>query len=597
MDVYKIGVSIALANGMSPVLAIIGRDLLGIKTKIGDVEGGMTRWKTAAIGVAAIMGAGGILGAYTAIVNKGAELAHQQEAMRVAGFTERENAKATAESWRLAAQYKNVGVTDVAKIIGETRLPYGSAATAVQMAEPGVQFTSIMKSLLGKDKGGDAAEQMFELVRAGEMRNISLNPAKMRKFYDDAAKITEAFDGKIDPQDLFQFLKYARTNTPYLSERFVTSIAPSLMLEMGSSSAGTALTSLGQSIIAGKMTKRAAQEMERLGLIDPSNILKTMSTSTQLKPGAVKGWRQAASDPDLWAQQVLLPAMVAKGITDPLAQRLEFGVVFGNRTAENVANVLATQSTRLNKDAAMIGGASGLGGAKELAAKDPVTAMQSFSTAWNNLLTALGRPQVDTAVGFLNRVSGAIDAVAGLAARHPTAVKVIGGIALALAAALAVGGVVALGAAAIGAILASGPVAGIAVAIAAIATYVGTIIALNWPTVVKVFDTITGALGKFFSWVINNPVTKALMLGARFAIDPLGAAASLVPSQTRPPAVPGHSGVSLTIHNTTQIGTKKIHQEIIHAVAGALNAPQTGARNSDPRITPAMPGATLMGAH
>ena len=33
---YRIGVSIALANGVSPVLAIIGRDLLGIRAPIGQ---------------------------------------------------------------------------------------------------------------------------------------------------------------------------------------------------------------------------------------------------------------------------------------------------------------------------------------------------------------------------------------------------------------------------------------------------------------------------------------------------------------------------------------------------------------------------------
>ena len=61
-DIYKIGVSIALANGMSPVLAIISRDLMGVHTKVGDIEKGMGRWALAAGGAAAILGGAAIFG-------------------------------------------------------------------------------------------------------------------------------------------------------------------------------------------------------------------------------------------------------------------------------------------------------------------------------------------------------------------------------------------------------------------------------------------------------------------------------------------------------------------------------------------------------
>jgi hypothetical protein len=67
IEAYLIGINIALANGVSPVLAIIGRDLLGLKTKIADVEGAFSKWAPA-IGLAsAAIGAGLVVGMEKAI--------------------------------------------------------------------------------------------------------------------------------------------------------------------------------------------------------------------------------------------------------------------------------------------------------------------------------------------------------------------------------------------------------------------------------------------------------------------------------------------------------------------------------------------------
>src|SRR5258705_13333130 len=70
MDSYRIGVSIALANGVSPVLAVIGRDMLGLKTKISDIERNFGGWAKALIGVGGILAGSTILGAMGKLVDK-----------------------------------------------------------------------------------------------------------------------------------------------------------------------------------------------------------------------------------------------------------------------------------------------------------------------------------------------------------------------------------------------------------------------------------------------------------------------------------------------------------------------------------------------
>ena len=68
MDAYRVGVKIALENGVSPVLAIIGTDLLGLNASIKKVEDNFKGWGTAILGVGAILAGGAILGGIVKIM-------------------------------------------------------------------------------------------------------------------------------------------------------------------------------------------------------------------------------------------------------------------------------------------------------------------------------------------------------------------------------------------------------------------------------------------------------------------------------------------------------------------------------------------------
>jgi hypothetical protein len=142
---------------------------------------------------------------------------------------------------------------------------------------------------------------------------------------------------------------------PYLSERFIMSVGASLVQEMGATAAGNATQSAFRAVVGGIMTKRGAEQFERLGLLNPKDVLHTSTIGTQLKLGAIKGWQIFTSDPDVWAQKILMPALAKAGITKPMDVLLAFQQLFSNRMAGNVANVLGVQSTRINKDVAMLG--------------------------------------------------------------------------------------------------------------------------------------------------------------------------------------------------------------------------------------------------
>ena len=477
MDLYHVGIELSMTNGVSGVVGVIMRDLAGLHGKVGETEKGFSRLKVAIAGAAAVFVGGAMLDGMSKLVSKGAELTHQTQLMAAAGFTAREQAEAMARAWQLSGKYRSVGVTTVAEIIRETAAPYGSAKEAIKLADMATRATVALNAVMPNHQGGEAAvNQMFAAVKGGELRNISLDPSAMQRWFDDMVKVAEVTGGKVLPADFFSFVKYSRTNAPYLSERFLSGVAPALIQELGPSGAGTAITTLGQAIIGGKMTKRALAEFMKLGLVAPGNVIKTTGVGVQLKSGGVKGYALAETDPYLWAQKVLMPAMIAHGFVTREQQRLEFAALFSARNGETAANIMATQGPRIEKDRNMIA----KGAVGDLFTGDLQTQGKAFHEQWENLLIAAGSPLVGPATDMIRGLTGVLTKMGQWASANPGAVRLIGEVTGALAAALVIGGTIAVGAAAIAALPMIGVAGAWAAGAAALAGGIGVLLGMNW---------------------------------------------------------------------------------------------------------------------
>lgn len=481
-NVYRIGVEIAMSNGVSPILGVIARDMLGMHRLVGKIEEGMGRWKLAIAGAVSAAAGVGMLVGMNKLVDKGAELNHLEQQMLASGMKKAEVAEAIRKSWEMTAKYQSQGVISVGEMIKDTRQAYGNTGEAIGNIQPLVQAATVLQGVLG-GKGRNAVNDMFDLVKAAELRGISQDPTKVRKFIDDATKVATASGGRITGHDFLGFVQQMKTNAPYVSEEFLGRVAPTLMQELGARTAGTAITSLSQAIVGGKMSKKAMGEFVRMGLVDQSNIIHTTGVGTQIKTGGVKGYELFSQDPYLWAQQILLPAMLSHGGVTPEKRRAMFSALFSNRNAESAANILTTQSARIEKDRALYGGAKGIDFAEELQKHDYSTVMKSFSTQWNNMLDALGSPLVAPALEGFKSMGNVFSSITQFAAANPGAVRIIGETLAAVAVGLIALGGAAVGIAAFSAIAAGGTV-GLAVAgIAAVVGSVATLVALNWDKV------------------------------------------------------------------------------------------------------------------
>src|SRR5882724_8406921 len=161
------------------------------------------------------------------------------------------------------------------------------------------------------------------------------------------------------------------------------------------------------------------------------------------------------ANPYEWVQQVLMPALAAKGITSQNEIIARIAGMFPVRTAGQVITEMALQGrfhegmgSPFEKDIALQKGAIGQAGYEELIKGDYPTVLRAFNEQWKSLLETIGSPMMQPGGPVLSAMAGltsTMNSISQFAAANPEAIKYIGYTVAALGAALVAIGAIALG--------------------------------------------------------------------------------------------------------------------------------------------------------
>lgn len=497
--------SIALANGVSPVLAIISRDLLGLKASIGQIENQFGRWAAAAGGIAAIIGGSAMLGGMAKLVEHGRELVHQQELMRIAGMNNQEIAEATAKAYATSAAVQTTTISENLRHLRELRYAFGNLETAQKYLDQVAKANTILNAV----KGG-AQDQVWELVKSLEQKGETINPADFMKYVDIMTQAVISTGGRVTPQQFFQAFKYGRTAMLGWDETFVGQYLPRLIQSMsgsaggsggsGTSGPGNALMSAFAKVVQGQMPKTAAEQFAALGLADSIAHIRGSSQS-QIK---VHGRDLFQQNPYEWVQSVLMPALTAHGITTQNQIIEAVSRLFPVRTASQIIAEMGLQGryregaqSPFEKDAALARAAMSTAPAFETLKKlDPDTIMKSFHQQWKAMLEALGSPLVQPAMEVMKSITNIFTAIGQFAGAHPEQIKLIAEAIAAIGVAL-----VAIGALALGVVIAG--LVGIPGAIAAVVAALGTLAYFEWDRIKSGIAAVVDAISSLISSLWN----------------------------------------------------------------------------------------------
>ena len=575
-DVYKIAVSIGMQNGVSSVLHVIQRDLMGLNHTIDLTANKLSRMQVAVMGGMTAMAGVGVLAAWGELARAGGKILDQQQIMLSNGTSQVDLAREMAAAYNMV----NIGgsnLSDNLKMVADLRQLLGSQnlGEAITLA-PTMMKAGIAAGLM---TGKSAEDSAYKIALIEDNLGYTINrqtgqmdPQRAAHTADLIDAIISGTNGRVTPDMLLAFAKQARTSGRLLSDQGLMDMVP-VIQAMGGYRSGTGLQAFDRALVGGVMTTRGTTWLEKLGLLNSANVHRAESGYARLDPNSIKGSDIMAQDPQLWANTILMPALQKSGmsmadalktlapgmdqsegagLSGILTQILQSGLA--NTTNGLLAELLGN-SVQNAKDVVNVQQATGT--------SQYDTVMQSLSGAWQDfdgavesLFDTLGLPAAKMGVTTLNDLAGGIREFDVWLGEHPGYATAIDRVLLGLGVGLTALGTIALG----GALASMVGTGGLMVLLAAALVGLGSA-ALSVPGALEAVDKDL----QRFAWSLLHPWSKGSLFLPDGGPDPSKAPP---PGMKRIPAGRGH-GAMLVSDNPSG---ESISQAVGDAVAAMNNA-------------------------
>lgn len=507
---YKVAVAIAMSSNHAAVLGALAQRLLGVHTKVKDLEGGFGRLKTAIYGALAVAGGIALFDVMVKLVEKTKDYSEELVKIERLGgnMTTAVQSGAFSKKAFEVARATGMKVTDAMKIPGMTYSILGEQES-MEHWESLAKLSTVLKSQ--RDYKGDPTKDIGDLIRAGELSGRltdpatgKIDPAKFEKFLDTATRVIAATHNMVNANTLLGMSKQGGFMMRGLSEQGYFSMAV-MAQAMGGNRAGTALLSQGQQMIGGTMFSRTAEGLEDLGLLKPGEWHKDHGRVILGDEASKRLSGLITKDPMALAAKYI-EQFKKKGITDPEEQmrmilRSQGRQTTQRFTAEEVLN-FQQMKTEIER---MKGGYGKDDSFKAIMDRSVPANMMALSNAWDNLLFAVAGPNSPGVVAILKKLTAGLNwlQVKILAMKPETITAIAAGFGI-LAAAMIV-----LGGAAV--VIAAGTFGWIVMGVMAV---VGAMYALGKVDWKALGTAIVGWLGSIWtgttSWIKAHPLGELI---------------------------------------------------------------------------------------
>lgn len=458
---YNVAIQLALSSNHQQVLGTLAGSLLGIHGHVGRLIKHFDQLKgviAGAIGVAV----GGELINFMVKVGKSAEdLSHQLTALKVLGLGQVDINRAHAEAIRITNTVKGTTEAGNLKMMAQVYEPLGMDAT-LKLGESIARFEQVVSTSTGKFDKENANNQMYAMIKAGELFGKLSDPQnmeKMNRFLSLGASTITATHGQITPQTWLNMVQRGGPALMNMSDEGLITLAQ-LSQMMGGHQTGTGMMSLYQQVVGGRMTKATAEGMESIGLLGPYGGKRkpgepepnadwwSEGGKAQISPDAKKRLGEMlGTDPKQFAEAVK-KAMEEHGITGDAQTNKLFDMI-GRQTSLRLVADLLRNDEQMRQSGQRIGGVLPLEAAKAAQdAGDVSQNIRNLTSAWENFKTALAGPNTENIISVLQRITEAISSMtASVRSMDPETLKGLGIGVAALAGAFTVAGAAAMAAA------------------------------------------------------------------------------------------------------------------------------------------------------
>ncbi|MCB2106353.1 MAG: hypothetical protein KDE14_01575 [Rhodobacteraceae bacterium] len=378
--------------------------------------------KSAAAATAAYEGSRAVRAIASHTAKSASDRAHEEVRMSTSGMPEHEIREANELAGKLSAKYKSISQTEIMHTLRNMRSVVGTFEEAAHIIDPLLKLRVVAQGA-HPERAAEIGEDFDKLVKGMEIKGVTQHMPQFLHYIDNMAKALNVFGDTLRPIDYYEMFKYGRAATNALSDDFILSTAPTLAQELGGSSAGKALSSFHTQFVGGKMSNKAVEALNEIGLLDESKVIKTKTGNVKgVKPGGIVGSEYLTpgkENPYLWVQKVLLPALAAKGITDPAKVQEIIAGIASQATTAQMLSIFAAQAARIEKDAHLVANADGMSAADKFQKSDPKIARRAVEAQVDNYLSSTANPFVPAATTGMNWLSSGLAYMSDRAAKNP----------------------------------------------------------------------------------------------------------------------------------------------------------------------------------
>ncbi|HCT9575769.1 TPA: phage tail tape measure protein [Acinetobacter baumannii] len=268
--------------------------------------------------------------------------------------------KATDEAIQYAKAMKTFGTStlDNLTLVRDGVTAFGDVHHAQWVAPTLAKMKFANEAMYG-DHGVENEKKFMDMLKVIEMRNGLKSKESFQEQANIIQQVITATGGRVQAEEWLNVIKTGGIAAKGMDNKaFYYKMEP-LVQEMGGHRVGTSMMSAYQNLYQGRTTQRAAANLDKFGLIGDYSKVKHNKTGdlSYLDIGAIKGADLFKKDQFAWMEQVLVPALNAKGITKEGDVIDAIGSVFSNRTASNLFAQMYMQRDQIHKNAKLNEGA------------------------------------------------------------------------------------------------------------------------------------------------------------------------------------------------------------------------------------------------
>lgn len=397
-EAYKIGVTLTLVNNVSAALGVIGQHFAKAQTQVKEYQKQLDKINLSMLKGGAAMATGAFgFHLLSKTLAPAKEYAHQLSQLNVLGMKHAEIMGVVNKAWDVSRSVPTSNAADNIKAYRELRSAFGAGHEHEALGV--LAKTQMVSGILASVKGAKQDGVGFDLVKAIELTvRGALSQEVLGRRMEMMTQAIVGMGGTVDAKDFHMALKYAKSGASSYSEDFLFKYLPSLVQEFktgkhgGASSAGTALNAGYRMIVGQQIAKETFQNWIDAGLIDKSRVVanKHHTGVAKLLPGAVAGASVYSDNPEIWAQQYGMPAVLKLMKLNQLNQDQAIAALTKDGNKAFLLNTLINKAAQFQRDKTMIGQADSFGAYDKLLKTDPQLAEQALHKQWSNLLGIIG---------------------------------------------------------------------------------------------------------------------------------------------------------------------------------------------------------------